>query len=237
MPLRNWFRPPGGSPNDRLAEALRRSKAGDSEAALTLIQGNYGDALQALKALQEPIDTGWLQLAAWLEYRAGRMGEAAATAEKALSGSDEPATWNLLGRIRIWLKHPASDAAFERAATLRPDLFARPHRVSHKHFSRLAEEAFALIPEEFQALLSNALVVVDDLPTLESVREGEDPDLLGIYEGATALERDFPQRIVLYQRNHENICADETELVRQVQETMLHEVGHHFGMGEDELPY
>src|SRR5438132_1254518 len=91
--------------------------------------------------------------------------------------------------------------------------------------------------EAVQELLSNTLVVVADLPELESVRAGEDPDLLGLYEGGTVLERGWPERIVLYQRNHENICADAAELAEQVTETMRHEVGHHFGMAEDELPF
>ena len=102
---------------------------------------------------------------------------------------------------------------------------------------RLAEMALAGVPDEFQAKMSNTMIVVDDLPDLDAVREGEDPDLLGLYEGATVLEHGLPERIVLYQRNHENVAADERELEREVQETMRHEIGHHFGMEEDELPY
>jgi predicted Zn-dependent protease with MMP-like domain len=85
--------------------------------------------------------------------------------------------------------------------------------------------------------MTNTMIVVDDLPDIESVREGEDPDLLGLYEGATVLEHGLPERIVIYQRNHENISGTERELARQVRETMRHEIGHHFGMGEAELPY
>jgi predicted Zn-dependent protease with MMP-like domain len=236
MPLRNWFKPKGGSPADRLRLALSRSRSGDADGALALIPGGYGEALEELKAMREPADTGWLQLAARLAYRAGRMRLAARTAEQALAGADHAGTWHLLGRVRVWLKDPQAEDAFRRAASLQPD-FVLPHRVSRDHFGELAEVAFARIPQQFQALLSNTMVVVDDLPPLDSVREGEDPDLLGIYEGATVLERGLPERIVLYQRNHENISADEMELTRQVDETMLHEVGHHFGMEEDDLPY
>jgi predicted Zn-dependent protease with MMP-like domain len=85
--------------------------------------------------------------------------------------------------------------------------------------------------------MSNTMVVVDDLPDIDAVREGEDPDLLGLYEGATVLEHGLPERIVLYQRNHENVVANDRELAEEVRETMRHEVGHHFGMAEDELPY
>src|SRR5207237_810940 len=82
--------------------------------------------------------------------------------------------------------------------------------------ARLAEQALAGIPEAFQAQMSNTLIVVDDLPTIEAVREGEDPDLLGLYEGATVLEHGLPERIVLYQRNHENVVSDDRELAEEV---------------------
>src|SRR2546430_871925 len=62
-------------------------------------------------------------------------------------------------------------------------------------------------------------------------------ELLALYEGATVLEHGLPERIVLYQRNHENVVSDDRELAEEVRETMRHEVGHHFGMAEDELPY
>jgi len=85
--------------------------------------------------------------------------------------------------------------------------------------------------------MDNTMVVVDDLPELDAVREGEDPDVLGVYEGATAMDRGLPERIVLYQRNHEHVAATKADLEQEVTETMRHEIGHHFGMDEDELPY
>jgi predicted Zn-dependent protease with MMP-like domain len=128
-------------------------------------------------------------------------------------------------------------AAFRRAAALSPAQFVVPHRVSHDRFLRLAEAALEAIPDSFQERLANTIIVADDLPSLDDVREGEDPDLLGLYEGATVLEHGLPERIVLYQCNHENIAATARELERQEAETMRHEIGHHFGLGEDELPY
>jgi predicted Zn-dependent protease with MMP-like domain len=165
------------------------------------------------------------------------MSAAADFAQQTLTREEDAATWNLLGRLRIWLDDKDAAAAFARAAQLEPDVFLVPYRVKRDRFTRMAEGALAAIPENFQAQLTNTLIVVDDLPDLDAVREGEDPDLLGLYEGATVLEHGLPERIVLYQRNHENIVADERELAEQVRETMRHEVGHHFGMEEDELPY
>jgi predicted Zn-dependent protease with MMP-like domain len=165
------------------------------------------------------------------------MAQAADFAQQSLAGEEDAATWNLLGRIRVWLDDGDAITAFRRAAALGPQHYGIPHRVSRDHFARLAEKALAGIPETFQTQMSNTMVVVDDLPDIDAVREGEDPDLLGLYEGATVLEHGLPERIVLYQRNHENVVANDRELAEEVRETMRHEVGHHFGMAEDELPY
>jgi predicted Zn-dependent protease with MMP-like domain len=237
MPFQSWFKRGAGGLRAQVSEGLDAMRRGDREAAFERIQGRYPEAVQELRMLPDPVDTAWLQLAAYLQFRAGDMAAAAESAERALAQRDDAGTWHLLGRLRVWLSRTDAASAFARAAALDPERYVVPYRVKRERFSRLSEDALAAIPEQFQALLSNTLVVVDDLPELESVRSGEDPDLLGLYEGGTVLERGWPERIVLYQRNHENICADEAELAEQVTETMRHEVGHHFGMAEDELPF
>ena len=237
MPLSRWLR--GGVPTrrDRVVKALQQARDGDADRAIATIAERFSDALAELRGLPGAADAGWLRLAARLAYRAGDMPVAADFAQQALAGDEDAATWNLLGRIRVWLKNDDAVTAFRRAASLRPQDYGVPYRVSRDRFARLAEQALAGIPEAFQAQMSNTLIVVDDLPDIEAVREGEDPDLLGLYEGATVLEHGLPERIVLYQRNHENVVSDDRELAEEVRETMRHEVGHHFGMAEDELPY
>jgi predicted Zn-dependent protease with MMP-like domain len=238
MPLSRWFR--GGAPGlrDRVVKGLQQARDGDPEGAIATIAERFSDALAELRGLREPEDPGWLRLATRLAYRAGDMPAAADFAQRALDADDrDAATWNLLGRVRVWIDDDDAMTAFRRAATLRPQTYGVPHRVSRDRFARLAEEALAGIPETFQTQMSNTMIVVDDLPDIDAVREGEDPDLLGLYEGATVLEHGLPERIVLYQRNHENVVSDDRELAEEVRETMRHEVGHHFGMAEDELPY
>jgi predicted Zn-dependent protease with MMP-like domain len=237
MPLRRWFSDGRPSLRDRLVKAVQQARDGDLDGAIDTITERFADALIELRRLREPVDGGWLRLAARLAYRAGDMTAAADFAEQALERDEDAPTWNLLGRVRVWLKRQDAAAAFERAATLEPDTFVIPYRVKRDRFARLAEAALADIPDAFQAQMSNTMIVVDDLPDLEAVREGEEPDLLGLYEGATVLEHGLPERIVLYQRNHENVAASEQELEAEVRETMRHEIGHHFGMAEDELPY
>jgi predicted Zn-dependent protease with MMP-like domain len=221
-----------------VVKGLQQARDGDADAAIATIAERFSDGLEELRALPEPVDAGWLRLAARLAYRAGDMAAAADFAQQALAADGEDAaTWNLLGRVRVWLKDAEVMTAFRRAAALQPQTYGVPHRVSRDRFARLADEALAGIPEAFLAQMSNTMIVVDDLPDIDAVREGEDPDLLGLYEGATVLEHGLPERIVLYQRNHENVVTDDRELAEEVRETMRHEVGHHFGMAEDELPY
>jgi len=237
VPLSGWFSGRRLSLRDRLVKGLQQARDGDAEGAIETIAERFADALGALQALPGPVDSSRLRLAARLAYRAGTMAAAADFARQSLDRDEDASTWNLLGRIRVWLKRPDAPAAFERAAALDPHAFVIPFRVKRDRFARLAEAALADIPEAFQSQMLNTMIVVDDLPDLDAVREGEDPDLLGLYEGGTALEHGLPERIVLYQRNHENISADEAELEQEVRETMRHEIGHHFGMHEDELPY
>jgi predicted Zn-dependent protease with MMP-like domain len=98
-----------------------------------------------------------------------------------------------------------------------------------KQFEVAAQAAVESIPEEFRPYLDNTVFIIE-----ESSPEG----LLGLYEGATALsDLGMPERITLYKRAHEQAADSLEQLVAEVQRTILHEVGHHFGMDEDDLPY
>src|ERR1700730_12191965 len=237
MPLSRWLS--GGRPGlrDRVVKALQQARDGDADGAIDTIAERFSDALGELQSLRQSVDPGWLRLAARIAYRAADMSAAADFAQQALARDEDAPTWNLLGRLGVWLDRKDAVAAVARGGALQPGVFLVPYRVKRDRFTRMAEVALAGIPETFEEQLTNTMIVVDDLPDLDAVREGEDPDLLGLYEGATVLEHGLPERIVLYQRNHENIVADERELAEQVRERTRREGGHHFGMEEDELPY
>lgn len=99
-----------------------------------------------------------------------------------------------------------------------------------KEFEELVQRAIESIPAEFEPYLENTVFIVE-----ESSRDGS----MGLYEGATALHagEGFPERITLYRRQHEAAAKSFRDLVEEIRRTILHEVGHHFGMAEDELPY
>ncbi|MDQ6878254.1 MAG: metallopeptidase family protein [Candidatus Dormibacteraeota bacterium] len=98
-----------------------------------------------------------------------------------------------------------------------------------QQFEAAAQEAVESIPEEFMSYMENTVFVIE---------ESSPEDLMGLYEGATALAGlGMPERITLYKRSHERVSRSMEELVDEVRRTILHEVGHHFGMEEEDLPY
>ena len=99
-----------------------------------------------------------------------------------------------------------------------------------KEFEELVQKAIDSIPEEFQTYLENTEFIVE-----ESSPDG----VMGLYQGAGALHagEGMPERITLYKRSHERATRTMNELIEEVRRTILHEVGHHFGMAEDDLPY
>jgi predicted Zn-dependent protease with MMP-like domain len=103
-------------------------------------------------------------------------------------------------------------------------------RVSMQEFEAAAQAAVDSIPDEFRPYLENTVFIIE-----ESSRDG----LMGLYEGSTALAagHGMPERITLYKRSHERAAGTLEELVDEVRKTILHEVGHHFGMEEDDLPF
>ena len=111
-------------------------------------------------------------------------------------------------------------------------------------FERLVVEATALIPKRFRREMKNLSLVVEEEPSAELLAdmEVEPPDsLYGLYQGTPLTERtwgfgnNLPDRITIYQRPIEEDCEDEDEVRAVIGETLIHEVGHYFGMSEEEI--
>ena len=97
-------------------------------------------------------------------------------------------------------------------------------------FEQVVLWAIESIPEEFRPYLENTMFIVE---------ERSAKGLMGLYEGGTALGsgQSYPERITLYKSSHERASRTMQQLIDEVRRTILHEVGHHFGMEEDDLPY
>ena len=109
--------------------------------------------------------------------------------------------------------------------------------MDQQRFEELVAQALDDLPEAFREKLTNVAIIVEDLPPEEPKRGGL---LLGLFHGVPRTEKSVfsstpPDRIFLYQRNIEAICHNDVEVRRQIRATLLHEVGHYFGLSEDEL--
>jgi predicted Zn-dependent protease with MMP-like domain len=118
------------------------------------------------------------------------------------------------------------------------------YRVSKQRFGELVEEALAEVPEGFVDYLEEVVVEVRGQPTakqMESVGTRRGNLLLGLYHGRPRTQRSveesgvMPDVIYIFQDSIEQVAGSEAELVEQVRKTVLHEIGHHFGMSEEDL--
>jgi predicted Zn-dependent protease with MMP-like domain len=104
--------------------------------------------------------------------------------------------------------------------------------VAEDRFEEMVGDALDTLPPDLARVMANVVVVVED---------GTDPHLLGLYEGIPLTERlsDYsaalPDRISIYRLAICAQCDTEDDVVREVRTTVVHEVGHHFGIDDDRL--
>lgn len=117
-------------------------------------------------------------------------------------------------------------------------------RLSDEEFERVVEDAIASIPEGFSHYMADLAVDIEDMPDEATCREMKIRDsrgLLGLYRGVPLTRRHvdapfrYPERIVIYQRNIERMCRTREQMLDQIRKTVLHEIGHHFGLSERQL--
>ena len=124
--------------------------------------------------------------------------------------------------------------------------------MKREKFVKLVEEALDSLPSRFRERIHNVAVLVENVPPEELSRRGSrnigiiDSDdaeklVLGVFEGVPTTKKSVfdltvgPDRIVLYQKNIEAVCSNEDEIRREIRLTVLHELGHYFGMTEAQL--
>lgn len=109
-----------------------------------------------------------------------------------------------------------------------------------RQFDRMVRKAIDSLPPHIHSMMENVEIVVEDEPTMEQ-RDGEDDGPFGLYEGIPLTDRTssysliLPDKITIFRGPLERATATPSELYAEVQATVIHEVAHHFGMGEAQI--
>ncbi len=107
--------------------------------------------------------------------------------------------------------------------------------MTRETFEELVAEALDTIPPELTRVMDNVAVFVEDEPPTD------DPELLGLYEGTPLTDRGewyagvLPDRISIYMGPTLRYCASQEDVVHEVAVTVVHEIAHHFGIGDERL--
>jgi len=118
-------------------------------------------------------------------------------------------------------------------------------RIASEEFEALVAKALDALPPEFACLLDNIAVVVEDQASPDDLAEVdlEHPDeLLGLYRGVPLTEREsffppLPDQVVLYRQSIVAICQTRRGVIREIRDTLVHELGHHFGLSDEDMPF
>jgi predicted Zn-dependent protease with MMP-like domain len=116
--------------------------------------------------------------------------------------------------------------------------------MTRREFEKVVEEAVASLPDALRSKIVNVEFHVAESPNQRQGRHwgsGREPNLYGLYEGTPLGERGaddsmrLPDRITLFKRAIERDCKTRAQIVKCIQETVLHEIGHYFGFDDEDL--
>lgn len=123
--------------------------------------------------------------------------------------------------------------------------------MSEEEFEKIVSDAIASIPEQFTQAIENVVIAIEDEPSDEDYETVDSPDayggsfcddeLLGLYDGVSLPDRadfyelDAPDMITIFKGPHERCFEDRDELVKEVGKTIVHEIGHYFGLDDERL--
>jgi predicted Zn-dependent protease with MMP-like domain len=115
--------------------------------------------------------------------------------------------------------------------------------MTRERFTKVAEEVLDSLPQEFRSRIRNVAVLVEDLPPYQGSKQRGQQEglLLGLFHGVPPTKKSVfdmptgPDHIVLYQKNIEAVCSNDAEVCKQIRLTVIHELGHYFGLDEEQL--
>jgi predicted Zn-dependent protease with MMP-like domain len=124
---------------------------------------------------------------------------------------------------------------------------ARREPISSEAFAELVQQAIGDLPPPYAKLMESIAVVVEEEPPEDVLRDlelDEKDDLLGLYQGQSLAADSFfrpggepPPRISIYRGPILRLCESPEQIVQEVYDTVVHELGHHVGLDDDEMPY
>jgi predicted Zn-dependent protease with MMP-like domain len=118
-----------------------------------------------------------------------------------------------------------------------------------QHFSRtefedIVQEALDDLPEQFASLLENVAVVVEEEPTDDDldILEEDAHELLGIYRGVPMTRRThdmflMPDQIAIFRGPILRVTRNRRDALTQIRQTVIHELGHYFGLGDEDMVF
>lgn len=124
---------------------------------------------------------------------------------------------------------------------------AKREHISSEAFAKLVQQAIADLPPPYAKLMESIAVIVEEEPpedVLQDLDQEDDGELLGLYQGQSLAEDSFfrpggeqPPQISIYRGPIIRICESPEEVVQEVYDTVVHELGHHVGLDDDEMPF
>lgn len=115
-------------------------------------------------------------------------------------------------------------------------------RLSRAAFEEVVADAIDALPEEFAGMLENIAIVVEEEPTEDDLDGEYEGELLGIYRGLPRTVREFgapelPDTVAIFRQPILRVSSSRDEAVEEIRDTLIHELGHYFGLEDDEMPF
>lgn len=124
---------------------------------------------------------------------------------------------------------------------------AKHEPISAEAFAKLVQQAIADLPPPYARLMDSIAVIVEQEPSQEVLADLElesEDDLLGLYQGHSLAADSFfrsggetPPQIFIYRGPILRLCESPEEVIQEVYDTVVHELGHHVGLDDDDMPY
>lgn len=118
-------------------------------------------------------------------------------------------------------------------------------KLSRTEFEHVVDEALASLPKRFADRIENVVVSVEEEPSFDDLAviadDGGHAELLGIYRGVALPDRDgaspyLPDEVAVFRGPINRITRTRDEAIDEVRQTIIHEIGHYFGLDDDEMP-